>query len=131
MITIKIDENPQSALEQMNITAELADTVMTVTERGELLGVGVMELHDEYALLKGVYIKEEFDCFELEFGLAKSMLNAVDLKGIRCAVTDGIGSGRLITALRFKPSSVCGRVEKYVTNRKYYLNLDGYFTANC
>lgn len=58
MITIKIDENPQSALEQMNITVDPADTVMTVTERGELLGVGVYGTSREYALLKGVYIKE-------------------------------------------------------------------------
>ncbi len=131
VITIKIEENPAEALSEMKKAPNDSFSVMTVRERGELLGLGIMRFFDKFVVLEEICMKDEFKSFDMEYGLVKSMLNAVDLKGVRYAVTNGFEDEKLAPALRFKS---VGDFENEMPDFgawKYYLNLDGYFVSNC
>lgn len=131
MITIKIEENPAEALSEMKMAPSGSFSVMTVRERGELLGLGIMRFPGEFAVLEEICMKDEFKSFDMEYGLAKSMLNAIDLKGVRYVVTNGFDDEKLAPALRFKPVCDCENKTPDFGDWKYYLNLDRYFTSNC
>lgn len=130
MLTIKREENYKDALEEMGYVTAGGIEVMTVREGGRLLGIGVMRLFDTFASVDAVLIKEEYNSFELEYGLGKSMLNFIDLKGLRFAVSDNKSLEKLLSALRFRP--ICEFEDLKIAGEwKYCLNLDGYFTSNC
>ncbi len=130
MLTIKTDDARWA--DTMGITLPQDATVMTVKDGEELLGLGVMRLYGDYALLDGIYIKDED--FSLEYGLGKSMLNVIDLRGIRHVASDNFDIQKQLTALRFKPMEDIedkSDMPKEVLNCRMYLNLDGYFLTNC
>ena len=130
MLTIKLEENPQNALSEMGITVETDSFVMTMCDGDELMGVGVMKLFYECAELCGVYIKEEFNDFSLNYGMGKSLLNAIDLRGIKNVYSDNADMEVLLKSLKFKKYEDC-EVPEEIGNHLYYLNLTGYFDANC
>lgn len=130
MLTIKTDDVKYA--DAMGIALPEDAVIMTVKDGEELLGLGVMRLFDSYALLDGIYIKDED--FSLEYGLGKSMLNVIDLRGIRHVASDNADIQKQLTALKFKPIDDIedkADIPKEVLNCRMYLNLDGYFLANC
>ena len=103
--------------------------VMSAKEGEEIFGAGAVEIKDGYAILSDVKMKDEYKMFNMEFGMAKSLLNMLDLSGVRYVVSD-MEDERLLTALRFKKDVP----EGLETDKEYkgYLCLDGYFTEhNC
>ncbi len=130
MITIKVEENPQSVLSQMGIAAQTDDVVMSMTDKDELLGVGVIKLFGECANLCGIYIKD--DDFSLSYSMGKALLNVADLRGAQYAVCDSHKMERVLTALKFKKiSSYDGEIPEELKEHSYFLNLSGYFVAGC
>ena len=130
MLTIKLEEKPQNALSEMGVEADSESFVMTMYDGDVLMGVGVMKLFYECAEICGVYIKEEFNDFSLAYGMGKSLLNAVDLRGIRHVYSDNSDMDALLRALRFKKWDECNPPED-MEKHLCYLNLTGYFDANC
>ena len=130
MLTIKLEENPQNALAEMGINIDSDSFVMTMCDGDELMGVGVMKLFYGYAELCGVYIKEEYNDFSLSYGMGKSLLNAIDLRGIKNVYSDNSETEALLKALKFKKYEEC-EVPEELGEHLYYLNLTGYFDANC
>lgn len=131
MLTIKIDENADLALNEMGIKEYDGVLVMTIRDSGELLGLGTMRLFDGFASVDGIYIKEEYKSFDLEYGLGKSMLNYMDLHGAQFVVSSNENLNKLLAALKFKPLDECENTEHITGDWKYCLNLNGYFTSNC
>ncbi|MBO5008541.1 MAG: hypothetical protein J6D26_06880 [Clostridia bacterium] len=133
MLTIKLEDNCADALAQMNITPHPGASVMVMRDSGQVMGVGVMHLYDEYAVIDSIEVKDEFKDFSLEYGLGKAMLNAIDLKGIRYAVSHCVDLEKQLRALRFKAPSEWDdeQMPDNVANWELCLNLDGYFTSNC
>ena len=134
MLTIKIEEDYKNALEELGITAPGDAVVMTVRDGDLLMGAGVMRLYEDYAVIDNICMKDEFKEFTLEYGLGKSLLNVVDLRGIRYAVSNEKSIEKQLRALKFKaPSEMENHDElpEFVENWGLFLNLDGYFLANC
>ncbi len=132
MLTIKTDDAKWA--DEMGITLPEDATIMTVKDGEELLGLGVMRLYEGYAFLDGIYIKDGLGDFSLEYGLGKSMLNVIDLRGIRHVASDNSDMQKQLSALRFKPMEDIedkSTMPKEVLNCRMYLNLDGYFLTNC
>ena len=101
--------------------------VMSAKEANEIFGAGAVEIKDGYAILSDIKMKDEYKMFNMEFGMAKSLLNMLDLSGVKYVVSD-MEDERLLTALRFKKDVP----EGLKTDKEYkrYLSLDGYFTEH-
>ena len=130
MLTIKIEENYKAALEEMGVEVCEGMHVMAMRDGDLLMGVGTMRILDGFASFDNIYIKEEFNNFDLAYGLGKSMLNFLDLRGVRNVASNN-EDARLLTALRFKPIAESENFDDFSPNWSYCLNLDGYFTSNC
>lgn len=134
MLTIKIEENCIDALKEMNVAYEDDAVIMTVRDGDLLMGLGAMRIYESYAVIDDIYLKDEFKEFTLEYGLGKSLLNVVDLRGIRYAVSDNSNIEKQLRALKFKAPSEVENIDEYpddISSWKLCLNLDGYFLANC
>lgn len=134
MLTIKIEEDYKNSVEEMNIDVPADCIVMTVRDADVLMGMGVMRLCEEYAVIDNIVFKEEFKDFTLEYGLGKSLLNVVDLRGIRYAVSNNKNIEKQLRALKFKSPSEISNIDEYpskVSLCDLCLNLDGYFLVNC
>ena len=134
MLTIKVEENYKTYAENLGITVPENATVMTMTDKDELFGIGVMRLFEDYAVLDGIYMAEGYEDFSLQYGMGKSLLNVVDLRGILHVISDNEGMEKLLTALKFRKLSEVENTEELpekAKNCKMYLNLKGYFLANC
>ena len=62
--------------------------------------------------------------------MGKSLLNAIDLRGIKNVCSDNADMEALLKALKFKKWDEC-EVPEELEKHSYYLNLTGYFDANC
>ncbi len=134
MLTIKIEENYKESILEMGIEVKDDAVVMEVRDGDLLMGVGVMRLFDTYAVIDDICLKEEFKEFTLEYGVGKSLLNVVDLRGIRYAVSENEEIEKQLRALKFKAPSEMENTEDYpaeVMGAKLCLCLDGYFLAKC
>ena len=134
MLTIKVEENYKEAIAEMGIEVKEDSVVMEVRDGALLMGVGVMRLYDNYAEIDNICLKDEFKEFTLEYGLGKSLLNVVDLRGIRYAVSNNETIEKQLRALKFKSPSEIENAEDYpseVMGAKLCLCLDGYFLAKC
>jgi len=134
MLTIKIEEDYKDATDEMGVTPASDAVVMTVRDGDLLMGVGVMRLYDTYAVIDNICLKEEFREFTLEYGLGKSLLNVVDLRGIRYAVSNNKEIEKQLRALKFKAPKETENIDVYpeeISSWELCLNLDGYFLANC
>ncbi len=104
--------------------------VMSAQESGEVLGAGAVVTENGYAVLSGIKMKDEYKMFNLEFGIGKSLLNMLDLSGIKYVVSD-MEDDRLLTSLRFKKDAEIPGEITLNKDYKYFLCLDGYFTEHC
>lgn len=134
MITIKTEE-AKSAASELGIDITEGMILMAVRDSGELLGAGVMRLFENYASLDVIKFKEQYEDFNLKYGLGKSMLNLIDLRGIKYAVSSCAELDGILKALRFKKLSEAENVDdiKDIITEDwiYCLNLEGYFNSNC
>lgn len=105
-----------------------ASIAMAATESGETLGAGAVSIHDGYAVLEDIKMKDEYKMFNMEFGIGKALLNMLDLSEVRYVFSD-ICDERLATSLRFKKAYDLPDDVKPDQNYKYFLCLDGYFTS--
>ena len=103
-------------------------TVMAVKDGDELLGAGSVTLKDGYAVMDKVCMKESYKMFNMDFGLAKSLLNMLDLAGVKY-VFSNIDDDRLMTALRFKKEFEIPEGVNITDEYSRFLCLDGYFTS--
>ena len=62
--------------------------------------------------------------------MGKSLLNSIDLRGIKNVYSDNADMEALLKSLKFKKYEDC-EVPEEMGNHLYYLNLTGYFDANC
>ncbi len=132
MLTIKIENDYAGALKEMGIKTDGISGVMTIRDGGELLGLGTMRAFEKCISVDKIVIKDSAKDFNLEYGLGKSMLNFIDLKGYRYAVSSNCNMDKLLKALKFKPAAQCAEdMEIIGGDWLYCLNLDGYFTSNC
>lgn len=134
MLTIKIEKDYASSVKEMNLDVPEDAIVMTMKDSSILMGLGVMRIFKEYAVIDDIRIKEEFEDFSLEYGLGKSLLNVIDLRGVRHVVSFNPDIEKQLRALRFRPVSEvenAGDIPQNVKNCNLYLDLDGYFLANC
>ena len=105
-----------------------SSTVMAVKDGDELLGAGSVILKDGYAVMDKVCMKESYKMFNMDFGLAKSLLNMLDLAGVKY-VFSNIDDDRLMTALRFKKEFETPEDVNITDEYSRFLCLDGYFTS--
>ena len=134
MLTIKIEDNYKEAIAEMGLEVAEDAVVMEVRDADLLMGVGVMRLFDTYAEITDICLKDEFKEFTLEYGVGKSLLNVVDLRGIRFAVSNNENIEKQLRALKFKAPSEQEKPEDFpdeVSSAKLCLCLDGYFLAKC
>ncbi len=120
MLTIKIMENIDEVnayLKQQNIShTPGAEQFMGLYEGEVLSAIGSIMLCGAKVYMNFIYTESE--SFELSFGLAKSLLNMADLRGIKTIYGNNPELEKLYTALRFKNE-----------NDEYILPLEGYFTV--
>ena len=128
MIEIKRTTD-KKIMSDFSVVAHDNTVVMAATEKDECFGIGVATIKNDYSILEKIEMKDEFKMFEMDFGMGKSLLNLIDLSGIRYVFSD-IDDKRLMTALRFKENAELP--EGIVTDKeyKYFLCLDGYFTLH-
>lgn len=105
-----------------------SSVAMAAVESGEVLGGGAVTICDGYAVLENIVMKDEYKMFNLEFGIGKSLLNMLDLSGVRY-VCSNLADERLMTSLRFKTDAEFPDGVMPKENYKYFLCLDGYFTG--
>lgn len=132
MLTIKTENDYSDALREMGIKPEKVSGVMTIRDGGELLGLGTMRAFENCISIDDIVLKESAKDFNLEYGLGKSMLNFIDLRGFKYAVSNNESIEALLKALKFRKTAECEEEKEIFGNDWVYcLNLDGYFTANC
>lgn len=120
-----------SVFSEFNIEKSPDIVVMAAKDKELVLGVGAAVVKGCCAHLLKIETKEEFRMFEMDFGIGKSVLNMLDLSGVRFVFSD-ISDKRLMTALGFKEGIEIPEGATEFTDKKYFLSLDGYFTAhNC
>ena len=124
MIEIKKTDNKEIA---QIFGFDEACVVMAAKDGDEILGAGAVKIADGYAVLCDIKMKDEYKMFNMEFGIGKTLLNMLDLSGVRYVVSD-MEDERLMTALRFKKDAI----KELETDKEYkgYLCLDGYFTEH-
>ena len=103
--------------------------VMAAKEGDEIFGIGAALIEGNSALLLKIETKDEYKMFNMDFGIAKSVLNMLDLQGVRYVFSD-LSDKRPMTALGFKENIDIPEDAKEFTDKKYFLCLDGYFTAH-
>lgn len=128
MIEIKKCTDP-AIYSQFGITADESTVVMIAKDKDLIFGAASARVADNCAVLLKIETRDEYKIFEMDFGLGKSMLNLLDLSGVRF-VFSSIDDKRLMTALKFKENAEIPEDAKEFTDGKYFLCLDGYFTAH-
>ena len=128
MIEIKKCQDSE-ILKQFGIEKKEGLEVMAAKDKDLVFGIGAAVVSGISAYLLKIETKEEFKMFDMDFGIAKSVLNMLDLQGVRY-VFSNIDNKRLMTALKFKENAEIPEDAKEFTDAKYFLCLDGYFTAH-
>lgn len=124
MIEIKKTDDKEIA---QSFGFDNTSVVMAAKDGDEILGAGGVKIKDGYAVLCDIKMKDEYKMFNMEFAIGKSLLNMLDLSGVRYVASD-MTDERLLTALRFKKDAPEGL--KSDKEYKCYLCLDGYFTEH-
>lgn len=128
MIEIKRCED-EKTLEKFGIENNPDTVVMTAKDKDLVFGIAAAKVLGECAIITRIETKDEYKMFEMDFGLGKSILNLLDLSGVRFVFSD-IDDKRLFTALRFTENEEihpqCPQKEEH----RFFLCLDGYFTAH-
>lgn len=131
MIEIKKCES-LVGLEDFGFDLYPTSVIMAAKEKDEILGAGEIIAYDGYAVLGKIFVKDEYQGLQLEYSIAKSLLNMADLGGIKYIFSD-MTDQMLARKLRFNENTKSDTLNlpKIVTRYKYFLCLEGYFTSHC
>ena len=106
------------------------ETVVMSAKDGEtIFGVAAAKVCGECAYITKIETTDEYRMFEMDFGLGKSILNLLDLSGVRFVFSD-IDDKRLFTALRFKENEEVSCECFACQPKRFSLCLDGYFSVH-
>lgn len=131
MIEIKKCET-LAGLEDFGFDLYPTSVIMVAKEKDEILGAGEIIAYEGYAVLGRIHVKSEYMSMMLEHSIAKSLLNMADLGGIKYIFSD-MEDEALAKRLRFADNTESDSLDspKFVSRYKYFLDLEGYFTAHC
>lgn len=122
MLTLKESKDKKTAqafLDARGVDYTLNDEiVMACEERGQILGVSALSLRNGKVYLDLLVMAEGQEDMSLQLGLAKSMMNLADLRGITEIYGANKSLEQLYQLLRFQQEE-----------EEYCLSLEGYFTA--
>ena len=115
MLTIKREENN----EEIKAILDCDDNtiIMTARDNKKLLGAGTLTLKDYKVYLDKIVLNDDND-LSLKLGIAKSLLNLADLKGIKVVYGENKELYSLYKMLKFKE-----------IDGMFVLELEGYFTC--
>ena len=99
---------------------------MAATDKDELLGVGVIKLYKDYAVLDDIIFKEEYKMLGLDYSMGKAMLNFIERRSVYDTYAHKSIDENLLTRLRFVEND-----DKITKNYSHYLCLKGYFDVKC
>ncbi|MBE7009907.1 MAG: hypothetical protein E7418_00270 [Ruminococcaceae bacterium] len=120
MLTIKKIENTSDAIAYLNahgITHDITnEQVMAMTEGDKTLGLGSLSLVGYKVYMNFIHVEDGSDM--LMHGLAKSLLNMADLRGMKTIYGSNPALDALYIRLRFKKE-----------DNEYVLSLENYFQA--
>ena len=128
MIEIKRCEDSET-LKNFGIEKNPDTVVMAAKDRDFVFGIAAAKVCGECAIITKIETKDEYKMFEMDFGLGKSILNLLDLSGVRF-VFSNLDDKRLFTALRFSENGEIPPECRKFKESRYFLCLDGYFTAH-
>jgi len=103
-------------IEVYRVPSENNKIVMRMTENNRVLSEASAEIKEGTAVLE--YINEYES--NVAYGMGKSILNAIDLAGIKTVICENKNLVNLLKILGFKEE-----------NNVYLLNLTNYFTTDC
>lgn len=128
MIEIKRCEE-EKIFEKFGIEKSPDTVVMTAKDKDLVFGIAAAKVQGECAVITKIETLDEYKMFEMDFGLGKSILNLLDLSGVRF-VFSSLDDKRLFTALRFSENGeIPDECRKYAQSR-FFLCLDGYFSVH-
>ncbi len=100
--------------------------VMCAKDKDEILGVGIIKLYEDYALVDDIIFKDEYKMLGLDFSMGKAMLNFIERRNIYDTYASKKLNHQLLKSLRFVKNEG-NFTEKY----DFFLDLNGYFDVNC
>ena len=127
MIEIKphiIDENIKEIAK--NVIFDENTFIMCAKDKEEILGVGVIKLYKDYAVVEDIIFKDEYKMLGLDFSMGKAMLNFIERRNVYDTYASKKLGEQLLKSLRFVKNEG-NFTEKY----DYFVDLNGYFDVNC
>lgn len=127
MIEIKphiIDENIKEIAK--NVIFDENTFIMCAKDKEEILGVGVIKLYKDYAVVEDIIFKDEYKMLGLDFSMGKAMLNFIERRNVYDTYAPEKLGEQLLKSLRFVKNEG-NFTEKY----DYFVDLNGYFDVNC
>lgn len=127
MIEIKphiIDENIKEIAK--NVIFDENTFIMCAKDKEEILGVGVIKLYKDYAVVEDIIFKDEYKMLGLDFSMGKAMLNFIERRNVYDTYASKKLEEQLLKSLRFVKNEG-NFTEKY----DYFVDLNGYFDVNC
>lgn len=127
MIEIKpaqIDENIKKFAQ--NVIFDENTFVMAAKDKDEFLGIGVIKLYKDYAVLEDIIFKEEYNMLGLDYSMGKSLLNFIERRSVYDTYASSNLDANLLKRLRFAENN-----DKITKKYDYFLCLKGYFDVNC
>lgn len=127
MIEIKphiIDENIKEIAK--NVIFDENTFIMCAKDKEEILGVGVIKLYKDYAVVEEIIFKDEYKMLGLDFSMGKAMLNFIERRNVYDTYASKKLGEQLLKSLRFVKNEG-NFTEKY----DYFVDLNGYFDVNC
>lgn len=122
LLTIKKEEANDKLsefLKELGYVKDLQNKIIMTAKDGDIyLGAGALELIGSKVYLNFVDTKD--DELSLRLGIAKSLLNLADLRGIKFVYGNNEDLEKIYKLTRFKKE-----------NDEYILNLEGYFDCGC
>ena len=91
--------------------------VMTACDGVDIIGVGAVSMENGETVIEEIAADDS----SIEYGMGKSLLNLLDLGGIKSVVIKNKSLENLAKKLRFKSDA----------SEEFHLCLDGYFTGGC
>lgn len=119
-----------AGLEDFGFDLYPTSVIMAAKDKDEILGAGEIISCEGYAILGRIYVKEEYRGMMLEHSIAKALLNMADLGGIKYIVCD-MEDDALAKRLRMISGEEGKDIVPIAQRYKYFLCLEGYFTAHC
>ncbi len=111
-------DGAQRYLNENNIDTDISKMMIMSVCDGEIIaGVGAVSMENNKVVIEQIKCDDE----TLEYAMGKSLLNSLDLGGIKQVYINNPSIEKLAQKLRFKMDE----------DGIYSLNLEGYFTGGC